>query len=147
MNSRLTRFLAVFIFISVVLLLSGENKTLGYYGDLVLNNKSEKADMPPVIFPHWLHRVEFKCKVCYPAIFEMRSVRTISTWQKLRRESSAEDVTTIRSPGRRFSVPDVIPKAGNADRLGRGSRVRKMTSMVKHSGNPEFRAMFMLSET
>jgi len=73
MNSRLIRFLAVFIFVSVVLLLSGEKKTMGYYGDLVLNNKSEKADMPPVIFPHWLHRVEFKCKVCHPAIFEMRS--------------------------------------------------------------------------
>ncbi len=48
-------------------------KAAAYYGDLVLNNKSEKADMPPVIFPHWVHRAEFKCKVCHPAIFEMRS--------------------------------------------------------------------------
>jgi len=29
--------------------------------------------MPPVIFPHWIHRAEFKCKVCHPKIFEMRA--------------------------------------------------------------------------
>jgi c(7)-type cytochrome triheme protein len=73
MSKRLIGFLAICIIIAVVGLLSGEKKVLGYYGDLVLNNKSEKGDMPPVIFPHWLHRAEFKCKVCHPAIFEMRS--------------------------------------------------------------------------
>ena len=48
-------------------------KVAGYYGDIVLNSKAEKRGMPPVIFPHWIHRVEFKCKVCHPAIFEMRA--------------------------------------------------------------------------
>ncbi len=73
MNKRLIRFLVVLVFVSTALLSSTEKKAMGYYGDLVLNNKSEKADMPPVVFPHWLHRAEFKCKVCHPAIFEMRS--------------------------------------------------------------------------
>lgn len=45
----------------------------GFYGDMVLNNKAEQRGMPPVIFPHWIHRAEFKCKVCHPAIFEMKS--------------------------------------------------------------------------
>ncbi len=45
----------------------------GYFGDMVLNNKAEKRGMPPVVFPHWYHRAEFKCKVCHPAIFEMRA--------------------------------------------------------------------------
>ncbi len=45
----------------------------GFYGDMVLNSKAEQRGMPPVIFPHWIHRVEFKCKVCHPAIFEMKS--------------------------------------------------------------------------
>lgn len=44
-----------------------------YFGDMILNNKAEKRGMPPVVFPHWYHRAEFKCKVCHPAIFEMRS--------------------------------------------------------------------------
>ena len=48
-------------------------KVSGFYGDMVLNSKAEKRGMPPVIFPHWIHRAEFKCKVCHPKIFEMRS--------------------------------------------------------------------------
>ncbi|MBI3811502.1 MAG: hypothetical protein HY283_04770 [Nitrospirae bacterium] len=42
------------------------------YGDITLNHYAEKAGMPPVVFPHWFHRIRFKCKVCHPAIFEMR---------------------------------------------------------------------------
>jgi c(7)-type cytochrome triheme protein len=45
----------------------------GYYGDMVLNSKAEQRGMPPVVFPHWIHRIEFKCKVCHPAIFQMKS--------------------------------------------------------------------------
>lgn len=45
----------------------------GYYGDMILNSKAEKRGMPPVVFPHWYHRAEFKCKVCHPSIFEMRA--------------------------------------------------------------------------
>lgn len=51
----------------------GWDQVSGYYGDMVLNSKAEKRGMPPVVFPHWYHRAEFKCKVCHPAIFEMRS--------------------------------------------------------------------------
>ena len=51
----------------------GYERVSGYYGDMVLNSKAEKRGMPPVVFPHWYHRAEFKCKVCHPAIFEMRS--------------------------------------------------------------------------
>lgn len=50
-----------------------DNPVSGYYADMVLNSKAEKRGMPPVVFPHWLHRVEFKCKVCHPKIFEMKS--------------------------------------------------------------------------
>ena len=42
------------------------------YGDLVLNSKSEsmqKANVNPVVFPHWFHRIRFKCKVCHEDIF------------------------------------------------------------------------------
>ena len=66
------------------MLLSGimEEPATGFYADMVFNTKAEKRGMPPVIFPHWAHRAEFKCKVCHapgmtgsgdPPIFEMRS--------------------------------------------------------------------------
>jgi len=44
------------------------------YGDVVLNTRAEEAGMRPVIFPHWFHRIRFKCKVCHTELgFEMRA--------------------------------------------------------------------------
>ena len=45
------------------------------YGDIVLNSKSEsmqKAGVDPVVFPHWFHRIRFKCKVCHEDIFILK---------------------------------------------------------------------------
>lgn len=45
----------------------------GEYADVVLNRVSEKGGMRPVVFPHWFHRIRFRCKVChYELGFEMR---------------------------------------------------------------------------
>jgi hypothetical protein len=35
------------------------------YGDVVMNNYSDKAGVRPVVFPHWFHRARFTCKVCH----------------------------------------------------------------------------------
>jgi c(7)-type cytochrome triheme protein len=35
------------------------------YGDVVINEYSDEAGMRPVVFPHWFHRVRFRCKVCH----------------------------------------------------------------------------------
>jgi c(7)-type cytochrome triheme protein len=35
------------------------------YGDVVINNYSDAAGMRPVIFPHWFHRIRYRCKVCH----------------------------------------------------------------------------------
>jgi len=35
------------------------------YGDVVINNHADAAGVRPVVFPHWLHRVRFRCKVCH----------------------------------------------------------------------------------
>ena len=44
------------------------------YADVVLNRSAEKNDMRPVIFPHWFHRIRFRCKVCHHELgFEMRA--------------------------------------------------------------------------
>ncbi len=45
------------------------------WGDVVLNSKSEsmkKAGVKPVVFPHWFHRIRFKCKVCHEDIFILK---------------------------------------------------------------------------
>jgi c(7)-type cytochrome triheme protein len=35
------------------------------YGDVVINNYSDAAAMRPVVFPHWFHRIRYRCKVCH----------------------------------------------------------------------------------
>jgi c(7)-type cytochrome triheme protein len=44
------------------------------YGDVVINNHSDKAGMRPVVFPHWFHRIRFSCKVCHADLgFQFRA--------------------------------------------------------------------------
>jgi len=44
------------------------------YADVVINNRSEKEGVRPVIFPHWFHRIRFRCKVCHHELgFKMRA--------------------------------------------------------------------------
>lgn len=44
------------------------------YADVVLNRLSEKSGMRPVVFPHWFHRIRFRCKVCHGELgFKMRA--------------------------------------------------------------------------
>jgi c(7)-type cytochrome triheme protein len=44
------------------------------YGDVVLDRHSSANGMRPVVFPHWFHRMRFRCKVCHHELgFEMRA--------------------------------------------------------------------------
>lgn len=35
------------------------------YADVVINNYADAQGMRPVVFPHWFHRIRFRCKVCH----------------------------------------------------------------------------------
>lgn len=35
------------------------------YGDVVMNKYSDDSGIRPVVFPHWFHRIRFRCKVCH----------------------------------------------------------------------------------
>ena len=44
------------------------------YADVILNKRAETEGMRPVIFPHWFHRIRFRCKVCHSELgFVMRA--------------------------------------------------------------------------
>jgi len=44
------------------------------YGDIVFSRKTPGADeIPPSVFPHWVHRINFKCYVCHDTIFQMKA--------------------------------------------------------------------------
>lgn len=54
------------------------------YGDVVLNKRAGAEGMPPVIFPHWFHRIRFRCKVCHSELgFEMRAGANDVTMQEI----------------------------------------------------------------
>ena len=54
-------------FLSIVVLLSVSPVMSAWAedGDVVLNNFSDKAGIRPVIFPHWLHRMRYRCRLCH----------------------------------------------------------------------------------
>jgi c(7)-type cytochrome triheme protein len=47
------------------------------FGNVVMNNLSEKNGVAPVVFSHWLHRAKFTCRLCHVDIaFAMQANAT-----------------------------------------------------------------------
>lgn len=68
------RFLLGCMTILTMFMMFYPNPATAEYGDVVLNKRAEKAGMRPVIFPHWFHRIRFRCRVCHTEVgFEMRA--------------------------------------------------------------------------
>jgi c(7)-type cytochrome triheme protein len=45
----------------------------GDFGTIFFKHKTSGVDeLPPAAFPHWVHRMNFKCYVCHEAIFQMK---------------------------------------------------------------------------
>lgn len=53
------------LFAAAALFMSHIGPASAEYGDIVINNYSDGAGMRPAIFPHWFHRIRFRCKVCH----------------------------------------------------------------------------------
>jgi c(7)-type cytochrome triheme protein len=51
--------------VGAVLFLCAPDESRAEYGDIVINNYSDAAGMRPAVFPHWFHRIRFRCKVCH----------------------------------------------------------------------------------
>ena len=63
----------VFSVLFILLTIGMTSDVLGEYADVVLNRIAGANDMRPVIFPHWFHRIRFRCKVCHNELgFKMR---------------------------------------------------------------------------
>ncbi len=57
------KFAALFGALALSLLIASPAQA--EYGDVVINNFADAAGMRPVVFPHWFHRIRFRCKVCH----------------------------------------------------------------------------------
>ena len=74
---------SLFLFISILIiimlaLIKYSNMTSSawaldlVYGDIVMDSTAEsmkKGKVDAVLYPHWFHRIRFKCKVCHEKIF------------------------------------------------------------------------------
>jgi len=58
-------FCLILITVGVIAFGSNSREAAAEYGDVVINNYSDQAGIRPVIFPHWFHRVRFRCKICH----------------------------------------------------------------------------------
>jgi c(7)-type cytochrome triheme protein len=46
----------------------------GEYGDIKFTRKEKGTDeIPTAVFPHYLHRMQFRCYVCHEDIFQMQA--------------------------------------------------------------------------
>jgi len=56
----------------------------GEYADVVINEKAEREGMPPVVYPHWFHRIRFQCSVCHVDLgFKTRAGANVITMDKI----------------------------------------------------------------
>ena len=74
MKWRINIMKRIVVLLSLFFIVGIAAANLGYaeYGDIVMGKKLEslkKAGVKPVMFPHWFHRIRFKCKVCHEDIF------------------------------------------------------------------------------
>lgn len=66
MKSRLSSVAFVAIIGAVTIAINSlPDRAEAEYGDVVINEFSDDAGMRPVVFPHWFHRIRFRCKVCH----------------------------------------------------------------------------------
>ncbi|MCF6280640.1 MAG: hypothetical protein L3J28_00265 [Candidatus Polarisedimenticolaceae bacterium] len=57
-----------------------------FIGNFIMNAnmaKMEKEGLAPVIYPHWVHRIWFECKVCHSDIFIMKRWRNEISQEKI----------------------------------------------------------------
>jgi len=62
---RLTGGLAMFGLVAWLVAFAMPQNAHAEYADIVINNYADAAGMRPAVFPHWFHRIRFRCKVCH----------------------------------------------------------------------------------
>jgi c(7)-type cytochrome triheme protein len=70
MNRRTLRTLALLL---VLWLWPGCSSAWGgALGDIVYSRRGGSEALAPAYFPHWVHRIAYKCYACHDALFPMR---------------------------------------------------------------------------
>ncbi len=68
MRFMLSALMILVLLLTATLIVMGQSAP----GDIVFSRKDGGGGTPPAVFPHWFHRIRFKCYVCHDAIFQMK---------------------------------------------------------------------------
>ena len=69
--SLLSRLAAGFLIASLM-----TSTAYAVLGDIPFKRKGDaaaEASVPVAVFPHWIHRIRYKCYACHPGLFEMKA--------------------------------------------------------------------------
>jgi c(7)-type cytochrome triheme protein len=69
--------------VSLAVALSTATALAGVLGDIMMNRRSTDNGVPAVVFPHWKHRILFRCYACHPDVFEMEAGTNEITMESL----------------------------------------------------------------
>jgi c(7)-type cytochrome triheme protein len=82
------------------------------FGNVVMNNLSEKNDIAPVVFTHWLHRSRFTCRLCHVDIgFAMQANGT-----QMREADNRKGFYCGACHNGRLAFAPVVKETQNCDR-------------------------------
>jgi c(7)-type cytochrome triheme protein len=58
---------------------------LAVEGDVVIPHQDPEAsrETPSAVFPHWIHRIRYRCYACHPGLFAMKAGGTRMTMDDL----------------------------------------------------------------
>ncbi len=60
-----------------------EERILGNFVLKANPEKTDEAGLAPVLYPHWMHRIMFECKVCHDTLFQMKRWTNDITQEKI----------------------------------------------------------------
>ena len=52
-------------------------------GDVLFKREGSETGTPPAVFPHWIHRIRYKCYACHPGLFKMKAGADTVTMQAI----------------------------------------------------------------
>lgn len=58
-------------------------------GDILFQREgadAQNSSYPPATFPHWVHRIRYRCDTCHPRIFNMQAGSTTITMDLIGQE-------------------------------------------------------------
>jgi c(7)-type cytochrome triheme protein len=73
---KIARFRGVTMLVIAGTLALSAAAALAAPGDIIFERQGEAAEggaFEPSIFPHWVHRIRYRCYVCHETLFEMKN--------------------------------------------------------------------------